>query len=435
MKRILIVLCMLWSLSTMAQNPVRETSPQSFTNLIQRLMAGKNFNPPVRTAIPTLRPSQLMGGVDTLGSTVYCTTDTSFYIYAGGDAWYRVPTAHWALRTFYTKLQTDSITASLKPDTVLLATRAQNQKSNDSLGALINQRVQYGDTAAMLAPYTRLQVFLDSVLALRTEIANKVVIFTQNQTINAGSSARIGKYTNGQTIPAAGKTLDEWLFDVVTQAIAPTYTAPTVGVNGSPAPGNYEIGTNLGTITLSRSFNQADGGAATGDTYAKFISTWNNLGSNTDVISSLETQVYYRVTTSYAQGPCKTNNIGQIDCTGRINAGSTTSGNILYNPFYKRYWGFTNSNSPSNSEVLALSQDNNGTSSVLTSLSITPSGAQHFVFLTRGTVSSIVVNGFPSNDAFDITTRNVTNAQGFTASYTFVVSKNPLTGTIVISTN
>lgn len=287
---------------------------------------------------------------------------------------------------------------------------------------------------------------LASVEAIRQHVANRISqiilswnaiqdkpyipaadTFTSNPTI-LGTS--FGKYQNGSTPNWIGLTPRQAILDAIVQAIPPTYNAPSVSISASPSAGNYEIGSNIGTITLSRSFNQNDGGAATGDAYSKFTGSWNNLVGNTDVISSLTTQVSYRVTTSYGQGPCKNNNLGQQDCTGRIQASSVTSGSITFNPFYKRYWGFVNSQSPNNSSILALSQDNNGNTNSLSLTNITPSGSQYFVYFTRGTVNSITVNGFPSTDAFTITTYNVTNAQGFTASYTFVYSNNLQSGTI-----
>lgn len=259
---------------------------------------------------------------------------------------------------------------------------------------------------------------------------NPTGTFSQDVTLNGSANIRIGKYTNGQTIPAAGKTLDQFLTDIAIEAVAPTYVQPTVSISSSPGGGYYERGTNLGTITLSRTFTQNDAGAVGTSTYAKYVSSWNNLGSNTDAVTSLTGDIYYRVTTSYAQGACKNNNLGQQDCTGRINAGSVTSSNILFSPFDKRYWGFASSQSPSNSTILALSQDNNGSTGGLTLTNITPSGSQFIVYFTKGTVSSITVNGIPSTAAFTITTYTVTNAQGYASTYTYVYSNNAQTSTI-----
>jgi hypothetical protein len=254
--------------------------------------------------------------------------------------------------------------------------------------------------------------------------------FTTNLVVNITPGRTFGKYVNGQTVPSKGKTANEVITEALTEAIPPTYYSPVVSINSSPSGGNYERGTNLGTITLSASFTQNNAGTSTGNTYAKYISSWNNLGSNTDAITSLTVPIYYRVTTSYNQGACLNNNLGQQDCTGRINAGSVTSGNILFNPFDKRYWGFATSQSPSNSTILALSQDNNGATGALSLSSITPSGSQFIVYFTKGTVTSVTVNGIPATGAFTITTYSVTNAQGFTSTYSYVYSNAAQTSTI-----
>jgi hypothetical protein len=254
--------------------------------------------------------------------------------------------------------------------------------------------------------------------------------FQNNVTLNGPAGIRIGKYTNGQTIPAAGKTLDEFLTDIAIEAVAPTYVQPTTSIGTSPSGGSYERGTNLGTITLSTTFTQNNAGTSTGNTYAEYISSWTNLGSNTSSISSLTVPVYYRVTTSYNQGACLNNILGAQDCTGRVNAGSVTSGNAAFLPFDKRYWGFASSTSPSNSTILALTQDNNGSTGSLSLSSISPSGSQYVVYFTKGTVTSVTVNGIPATGAFTITTYSVTNAQGYASTYSYVYSNAAQTSTI-----
>lgn len=65
--------------------------------------------------------------------------------------------------------------------------------------------------------------------------------FTKDVVVNFGGGS-FGKYANGETIPAKGKTLDEFLYDVLTRQIPPTYSAPSVSISASPAFGSYEIG-------------------------------------------------------------------------------------------------------------------------------------------------------------------------------------------------
>ena len=225
-------------------------------------------------------------------------------------------------------------------------------------------------------------------------------------------------------------TLDQAFVVIGQRAVAPTYVQPTVSVGSSPSSGSYERGTNLGTITLSRTFTQNNAGAVGSSTYSKYISSWNNLGSNTDAVTSLTGAIYYRVTTSYSQGACINNNLGVLDCTGRVEAGSVTSGNILFNPFDKRYWGLVNNLGFTNADVLALTQDNSGSTAALSLSNINPVGSQHLVYFTKGTVTSVTVNNLPSTAAFTITNFTLTNAQGYTSSYSYVYSNNPFTNPI-----
>ena len=282
-----------------------------------------------------------------------------------------------------------------------------------SLSNRIDERVKYTDTSAMLSNYVR-----KSGADLR---------FTSDVVVNGGTGVTVGVWQNGETIPLAGKLFDSLPYILATKCVPPTYTAPTAGISASPSNGSYERGTNLGTVTLSAGGSINDGGAFTTNT---FYQNGSPLGGNTTTISSLTTTQSFYVNRAYSQGACKTNNCGVIDCTGRINAGSVNSGTISFVPFDKRYWGFVNSQSPSNSNILALTQDNNGATGAITLTNQTPSGSQYFVYFTKGSVSSITVNGFPATSAFTITTYTVTNAQGFSSSYTYVYSNNLQTGTI-----
>lgn len=274
--------------------------------------------------------------------------------------------------------------------------------------------------------------YLITEKAAKAYVDSSKTRFKSNVIAKLPSLKGVGKYVNGDTIPAAGKTLDEFLFDIATQAISPTYTAPTVSISSSPSGGSYEMGSNIGTITLSSTFTQNNAGTSTGSVYSKYISSWNNLGGTTDGITSLTVPTYYRVTTSYNQGACLNNNLGVQDCTGRITAGSVTSGNVVFTPFQKRYWGFVSSPTPSDADILALTQDANGSTVGLSLSSITPTGSQYLVYVrpNSGSVSGITVNGFPSLSAFTTTTRSFVNAQGYSSSYQIIISNNPQTGTL-----
>ncbi len=255
--------------------------------------------------------------------------------------------------------------------------------------------------------------------------------FTNNVTINLSGSKSLGKYPNGATIPAAGKTLDEFLLDLVTESIHPTYTAPTVSIS-SDKSASYEIGTNIGTVTLSSSFNQNNGGAATSTTYFK-NSVSLGAGVSTNNHGVLSTSISYSVTVTYGAGTVVLNdNLGNPDATGQIAAGSTSS-SLTISPYANKYFGTSVSNSIDDATLLA------GTNEVASgkaksNFTIPISGGTKYIFYaypaSLGALSSISVEGFGSLDAFTLTTRNVTNASGYTQSYNIYLSNNNFSNSV-----
>lgn len=253
--------------------------------------------------------------------------------------------------------------------------------------------------------------------------------FTNNVTINLSGSKSLGKYPNGATIPAAGKTLDEFLLDLVTESIHPTYTAPTVSI-GSDKSASYEIGTNISTVTLSSSFNQNNGGVAISTTYFKNSGSGSvslGAGVNTNNHGVLSTSISYSVTVTYGAGTVVLNdNLGNPDATGQIAAGSTSS-SLTISPFANKYFGTSTSNSIDDATLRA------GTNEVASgkaksNFTIPISSGTKYIFYaypaSLGALSSISVEGFGSLDAFTLTTRDVTNASGYTQSYNIYISNN-----------
>ena len=253
--------------------------------------------------------------------------------------------------------------------------------------------------------------------------------FTKDVVLNGVSS--FGKYTNGQTIPAKGKTLDEFLYDVVTKVVLPTYTAPSVSISANPAFGAYEIGYDPGQVTLSNTYTKNDAGNVTLTTYNKG-GTSLGAGVNINAPGPITSSVSYNVTVNYGAGTTvKNDNLGNPYPTGQITAGSTSSGSGSYSTYSKRYWGgtsvaFTASSSYNYASLSqALGSDNSGSSNSIT-VSLTPTGTQNvfFAYLASSPdLSSILYNGLENIDAFTKTLINITNAQGHTQSYKVYTSK------------
>lgn len=262
-----------------------------------------------------------------------------------------------------------------------------------------------------------------------TAITPATTTFSSDVVLNIGSGGKLGKYSNGQTIPAAGKTMQEFLYDIATATIAPTYTAPTAGISGSPGPGTYEIGTVL-NLTFSSSYTQNNGGAVNSTTYRK---GGTPLASNTDNIT-LTTSVSYDVQKGYDQGACLNNNLGVPDCTGRINAGTATSGIITYTPSPKRYWGYTSNTAANNADILAAAGGGSELSSSKSkTFTVTASGSNRPFFSyvsSSGDLTSINIGGLESLGAYTKTVVSVTNAQGYTQNYNVYTQNNATSGNV-----
>ena len=173
-----------------------------------------------------------------------------------------------------------------------------------------------------------------------------------------------------------------------------------------------------------------------------FSKNGSALGGNTDNIASLTSAVSYTSTVSYGQGPVKNNNLGAPDPTGRINAGSKTSGSITYTPQAKRYWGYSASATPTDAEILAALGGGSelNPAKAKTSFNVTISSGTNYVFFaypaSQGALSSLSVGGFGSLPAFTPINRSFTNAQGYAQSYYIYVSQNTFSTTVSnITTN
>ena len=254
--------------------------------------------------------------------------------------------------------------------------------------------------------------------------------FTNDVTIRLSGSNSLGKYANGATIPTAGKTLDEFLYDLVTQSIAPTYTAPTVSISSNKSA-SYEIGTDISTVTLSSSFTQNNGGAATLTTYLKGgVSLGAGVSTNNHGV--LSTSVSYSVTVTYGAGTTVlNNNLGTPDATGQIQAGSASSSSLTISPFANKYWGTSSSNSITDANLRAGTNENSGKAK--SSFTVPISGTQYIFYAypaSLGVLSSISIEGFGSLEAFTLTTRDVLNASGYTQSYNIYISNNSFASNI-----
>ena len=273
--------------------------------------------------------------------------------------------------------------------------------------------LQKVDTAAILAMYAKK--------------------FTKDVKINGTS---LGKYANGATIPAKGKTLDEFLEDLVSNSIPPSFSAPSVSIGASPGATSYEIGYNPGMVTLNSSFSKNDGGNATSTMFYKG-GTALGTGVNTNSPGSITSSVGYSVTVNYAAGTAtKNDNLG-TPFPNTITAGST-SNSLSFTTYSKRYWGGISVpfNTTTIYDITALSplpsSDNSGGSkSKTTDINITGTQYAYYAYpATNADLTSIMYNNFESINTFTKTIVQIKNAQGYTQNYKVYTSNDPISATL-----
>lgn len=113
-----------------------------------------------------------------------------------------------------------------------------------------------------------------------------------------------------------------------------------------------------------------------------------------------------------------------------------TSNNYTINWRWRRWHGFSSTQTLTNAQILALSNTDLGTAKGLSITTISPSGDQYYVFAyptTFGQLTAIYVNGFPSLDAFTRITQSVTNAYGVAQDYYIYYSNNTFNSTAEIT--
>jgi hypothetical protein len=273
--------------------------------------------------------------------------------------------------------------------------------------------LQKVDTAAILAMYAKK--------------------FTKDVVVNFGGGS-LGKYANGTTIPAKGKTLDDFLLDLVSKSVAPSFSAPSVSISAIPGATSYEIGYDPGMVTLSSTYNKNDGGNATSTTFYKGGTA---LGANTNSPGPITSSVGYSVTVNYAAGTgTKNDNLG-TPYPNTISAGST-SASLSFSTYSKRYWGgiSTPFNTTSVYDITTLSPvpnaDNSGGSKSITT-NITITGTQYAFYAypaTNADLTSIMYNNFESINTFTKTIVQIKNAQGYTQNYKVYTSNDPISATL-----
>jgi hypothetical protein len=304
-----------------------------------------------------------------------------------------------------------------------------NKPVSDATKDSLSTRLYITDTSLLLkksdTSFLLQKVDTTAILAM---YAKK---FTKDVKINGTS---LGKYANGATIPAKGKTLDEFLEDLVSNSIPPIFTPPSVSISASPGAVAYEIGYDPGLVTLSSTYNKNDGGNANTTIFYK---NGTALGANTNSPGPITTTVTYSVTVNYAAGTAtKNDNLG-TSYPNTIIA-SSTSASLNFSSYSKRYWGGISIpfNTTTIYDITALSPspnaDNSGGSKGITA-TIAISGTQYAYYAypaTNADLTSIMYNNFESINTFTKTIVQIKNAQGYTQNYKVYTSNDPISATL-----
>lgn len=218
------------------------------------------------------------------------------------------------------------------------------------------------------------------------------VSVVENKIANIEPKASDVAYTNDQ-YPAM-HTLQDAMDKLL-------YITPSVSISGG---GTYEIGSTRSTTTLTWNWNKA------------IVSQSLNQGIG-DLDPTLRTYTYDTPVSSNI-----TFTITGTDGTTQKSASTT----ISFLP--KRYWGVSTETSLTDADILALSQELS--TSRTQTRTFDCSGGKYFYFVIRTSYCngiSFKVNGLAFTD-MDVETRNVVNAQGYSAEYNIYRVHNIQTG-------
>jgi len=304
-------------------------------------------------------------------------------------------------------------------------TSDRNKPVSDATKDSLRTRLYITDTSLLLKKSDT--AFLLQKVDTAAILAMYAKKFTKDVKINGTS---LGKYANGATIPAKGKTLDEFLEDLVSNSIPPSFSAPSVSISASPGATAYEIGYNPGLVTLSSTYNKNDGGNATSTIFYKNgVSLGSGVNNNSP--GALTSSVGYSVIVNYAAGTASKNDNLGTSFPNTITAGSTSAG-LSFSTFSKRYWGGINEpfNTSTIYDITTLSptpnSDGSGSSASLSNATIPITGSQYAFFAypitTSADLSSIMYSGQQSITAFTKTIVYIKNAQGHVQQYKVYIS-------------
>jgi len=231
------------------------------------------------------------------------------------------------------------------------------------------------------------------------------------------------------------------LLDAVIQAsiIHPSYTQPSSSLNINS--NTFEIGSTQ-VINITQTFNKNDAGNKTSEFITKNGTIVTNTNTFTENLFITSSNVVYGGYVNYSQGLCnKTNNLGNIDCTNQIPAGTVISPIKTISGALRRYSGSIDNfpisgtelrNKLLSSSVLNTANNftfNTGTTNKRfliaipgnkTLISVQNTGTNEFLnFITYNTIS-FIPDASGTNQAYKVYV--LENAVPFSSNYTLNVT-------------
>lgn len=219
-------------------------------------------------------------------------------------------------------------------------------------------------------------------------------IHTSDVVLKLSPGKSYGKYVNGQTIPAAGKTAIEVQLDAWQETIPAVYAQPTTTLSIDQNSLTLEVGTSV-NVTITNPFTQNDAGTLSSRSIRKDSVEIGNTSPYLDngVIVSTVNKVYQAVI-NYNQGPIKNDNLGQPSPAGRIEAGQIVSNIVNLRGYFRSFWGSVSAQPSSSSDVRALESNRleNGVVSNTFTLNTGAINSKFVIVLAPGKSLSSVVD-------------------------------------------
>lgn len=193
---------------------------------------------------------------------------------------------------------------------------------------------------------------IEEVEKLRSMIGNSSATIVEDIPV---VGIEVGGFKPGDVIKS-NTSLTEFVKQLVTKEINPTYVSPTISLKTSIS-GIVENGLTISPI-LTPSFVKNDAGEPT-----KYVLKRNNIeifsGANpvtyTDNVTVSHNQnISYSCTVTYADGEIKTTNLGNPYPTGQITAGSKTATSNAITPFAPTYYGVSDEIPTTEQDLLNL---------------------------------------------------------------------------------